>query len=135
MELSNFIRKKILSVKLQNAYPSDLLYQLRQDLTEAYVVGWEQGKYEINQHTNKPIGQFRDGVLINIFKSRVDAAKKTGFTEAGIKKAMYRGTPMIQGWTWRYLKDNEIPNELKKPIRKSDWLTKVNDVNIKEEPQ
>jgi hypothetical protein len=82
-------------------------------LNAIYACGYEAGKLEVNQHTNKTIGQYdKRGILVNTFKSRVDAARRTGFSESGIKRCMERKTPMKQGWTWKYIKEATTPDSL-----------------------
>ena len=104
MEERTALKKMMLSIKLEETIPEECYPDLRRYLTQMYVVGWEAGKLQINQHTNKAIGQYdRNGNLINTYRSRIEAAKKTGFTEGGIKKSMERKRPTKQGWTWKYL--------------------------------
>lgn len=124
MELDRTIRKMMLSIRVEKELPDQYFYYIRTKLEQMYVAGWEEGQLEINQHGNKPIGQFdKTGTsLINPFKSLKDAAKKTGFSVKGIAKCMNRKTPMKQGWMWRYLKEEEIPIEMKKPVPKKNWL-------------
>jgi len=125
MEFDDAIRKMMLSIRTEEFLPEKFYYYVKERMEQIYVAGWEQGRYEINQHGNKPIGQFyktSEGAPVNIFKSRIDAAKKTGFSEAGIKKCMIRRTPMKQGWIWRYLEDSEIPPEMKKSVPRKNWL-------------
>lgn len=106
MEIEKAIKKKMLSLRLEEKYPPSFFANLREDFRQMYTVGWEQGRLEINQHTCKKIAQYdKNGKLIAIFKSRIEAAKHTGFSEAGIKRSMERGRPMKQGWTWKYVKE------------------------------
>lgn len=107
MELPDTIRKMMLSIKIQEGIPAQYHFYIKELLTQTYIAGWEQGRLEINQHGNKPIGQFLKGKQINEFKSLKEAAKKTGFSEKGIVRSMQRGTPMKQGWTWQYLEKKE----------------------------
>ena len=82
---------------------------IRPFLEQVWAAGWEEGRLEINQHTNKKIAQYdQHGRLIAIYKSRVEAAKLTGFKVDTIKKSMERGAPMKQGYTWIYIEDTPI---------------------------
>ena len=108
MELQHAVNKKIFSLKIQEKYPLQYLYDIRQDLMEMYVVGWEQGRLEVNQHTNKAIAQYdQHGSIVCTYKSLKEAARITGFSEKGIVKCMQRGTPMKQGWMWKYVEKKE----------------------------
>lgn len=112
MDQEKAIKLKLLSVRLEERYPEDIIPLLRQDLMEMYAVGYDEGYLNINQHGNKPIAQYRGTILITTYKSLKEAARMTGFSDKGIERQMKRGTPMKQGWSWRYLPKEEK----KKPV-------------------
>ena len=104
MEQHTAVKKMMLSIKLEGNFPEECYPELREYLKQIYVVGYDHRGQEWYSHNSKSIGQYnREGKLINTFKSRTEAAKKTGFTVAGIKSSMDRGRAMRQGWTWKYL--------------------------------
>ena len=104
MQQDRTIKKLLLSIKLEETIPVEYHYQLGGYLSLAYQAGWDAGYQEINQHGNKPIGQFdKQKKLINVYKSLKEAARVSGFSEKGIRRCMIRGTPMKQGWIWEYL--------------------------------
>jgi len=107
MEQHRVVSKALLSLKLSGLIDSANAPDIRPFLNQVWVAGWEEGRLEINQHTNKKIAQYdRQGNLINIFKSTVDASKKTGYSVKGIYKALKRETPMKKGWVWRYVRED-----------------------------
>jgi hypothetical protein len=94
----------MLSIKLEETIPEECYCFLRGYLNQMYAAGYDHRGQEWYSHNSKNIGQYdRNGKLIASFKSRTEAARKTGFTVAGIKSSMDRGTIMRQGWTWKYL--------------------------------
>jgi len=94
----------MLSLKLEERYPPNLFAALREDFRQMYVVGWEQGRLEVNQHSAKAIGQYDlNGKLVNSFKSLKEACKRTGFSKNGIMHSMKNEVPTRQKWFWRYL--------------------------------
>jgi hypothetical protein len=78
--------------------------EVRIELNRVYAAAWEESRKATYGHGNKPIGQYDEaGKLLNIYRSQIEAARKTGFTQGGILKAMQRGTATKQGWLWKYL--------------------------------
>lgn len=108
MDLQRAVNKKMASIKLEEVLPDKYFWYMRECLTQMYVVGWEQGRLEINQHGNKPIAQINsDDRVINIFKSLKEAAKLSCVSEKGIYKSMVNDRP-VKGFTWRYVTQKEL---------------------------
>lgn len=104
MEQDKAVNHILRDLKFAELIDAEMVPYIRPYLQALWVIGWEQGRLEINQHTNKQIGQYdQRGQLIQVFKSRIEAAKKTGFSEKGIYLAMVRQTPTKQGWTWKFI--------------------------------
>ncbi|MGD0340320.1 MAG: hypothetical protein ABSA76_01245 [Bacteroidales bacterium] len=113
MDQERAVKRMMLDVKvnLDEKIPEELhavvpyLYPLfRYYLGIMYVVGWEDNRVNQLGHGKKPIGQYRkDGTLLNVFRSRLDAAKKTGFTENHISKMVRNESESRQGWFWKYI--------------------------------
>jgi len=108
MEQHTAVKKMMLTVKIEGLIPLECFSAVRCYFGQMYAAGYDQRGQEINQHSYKAIGQYdRNGKLINTFKSRREAAKKTGFTENGIYKAIKNERPTKQGWVWKYLMPKE----------------------------
>jgi hypothetical protein len=108
MDQHRAVGKKMASIKVEDVIPAKYYWYMRECLMEMYVVGWEQGRFEINQHANKPIAQINsDGKVINMFKSQIDAAKRTHVSIKGIYKSMVNNKP-IKGFRWKYIEPIEI---------------------------
>ena len=108
MEVHAAVKKMMLSIKIEETIPEQYYPFLREYLHQMYVVGYDQGRQEIPQHQGKSVGQYdKNGKLINVFRDTKEAAKYTGFTDRGIRKSIYRETPMRQGWTWEYINKKE----------------------------
>lgn len=117
MELDIAIKKKILSIRIQDKYPIEFTHSLKKDFQEMYVAGWEQGWLDAHQTTAKPIGQYNlEGKLINTYTSLRDACKKTGFSKNGILHSMKHNIPTRQRWLWAYIekkkKEDALPDIL-----------------------
>jgi hypothetical protein len=73
-------------------------------LNALYVAAWEESRKDTYGHGNKPIAQVnKEGKIINIYRSTIEASKKTGYTPNGIHKALQRQSTTRQGWIWKYL--------------------------------
>jgi hypothetical protein len=108
MDLQRAVSKKMASIKLEEVLPDKYFWYMRECLTQMYVVGWEQGQLEINQHGNKPIAQINcDGRTINMFGSLKKAAKLSCVSEKGIHKGMVSSRP-VKGFTWQYVTQEEF---------------------------
>jgi len=104
MDQDKTVNRILRDMKLFHIIECESDEAVKEYLKLVWLVGWEEGRTQVNQRFNKAIGQYnRQGKLINTFKSRREAARRTGYTDAGIKNCMNRGTPMKQGWTWKYL--------------------------------
>ena len=109
MEQHTVVKKMMLTVKIEGSIPLECFPAVRDYFKQMYAAGYDQRGQEINQHSYKAIGQYdRNGKLINTFKSRREAARKTGFTENGIYKAIKNERPTKQGWIWKYLMSEKL---------------------------
>ena len=90
-------------LKFLGIIPEECAGELRPYLMAVYCAGYEEGRLT-NQHRGHSIGQYdRRGQLVQTYKSVTEACRRTGFSDMGIRKSMYRGTPMKQGWEWKFL--------------------------------
>ena len=104
MQVQTAVNKMMLSIKIEETIPAQYYSFLRTYLHQIYVVGYEQGRQEINQHGGKCVGQFnKEGKLINTYKTLREAQKKTGFTPKSIWQCIKEDRPSRQGWRWQYL--------------------------------
>jgi hypothetical protein len=108
MEKDIAVNRIVRDMKMGGIICEDCLGEVRKYVDLAWVAGYENGRKQVNQHGNKPIGQYdKKGKLVNTFKSRIEAARMTHFSEAGIKRSMEEERPTKQGWIWKYLEKNE----------------------------
>ena len=108
MEQHEAVSKMMCSIKLQEDIPIAHHSYLRELFKQMYAVGWEAGKEEAYSNRMKVIGQFnRQGKLINTFKGKKEACKKTGFAYTQLRSALERGSVTRQGWTWKYIETKE----------------------------
>ena len=104
MEQHEAVKKMMFSIKLQEDIPDKYHSYLRQLFQQMYAAGWEEGRNSAYLNRQKLIGQFnREGKLINTFKGKKEACKKTGFAYTRLRSALERGSTTRQGWTWRYI--------------------------------
>ena len=102
------VNKMMMSIKIEESIPEQYYSFLRTYLQQMYVVGYDQGRQEIYDYSERMIGQYnREKRLINVFRSEKEAAKFTGFTDRGIRKALHRDSPTKQGWYWRWINKKE----------------------------
>lgn len=110
MEQIRAVNKKMGSIKLEEQLPHKYLWYMRECLMEMWVVGWEHGRFELNERTRKPIIQINcDGKVINQFKSQRDASRKTHVPWISIWRSLNNNKP-VKGYTWKYveLEENEF---------------------------
>lgn len=104
MEKDIAVNRIVRDMRMGGIICEDCLGEVRKYVDLAWVAGFERGRYTEFGHGSKKIGQYdKHGILLNTFGSKKEAARKTGFTEDGIYKAMLRGTPTKQGWIWKYI--------------------------------
>ena len=84
-------------LKLFGLIEEDACGELRPYLMAIYCAGYEEGRLT-NQHKGRNLGQYdKRGQLIETYRSFKEACRRTGFSDMGIRKAMFRGTPTKQG--------------------------------------
>ena len=117
MEQRDAVKKAMLSIKMEETIPTTYYPFIRVYLNQLYVVGWEQGRSDMCQHTSKMVGQYSlGGALINTFKSIREASKRTGYHKNTInyhlKNSILKDnyTPR-SGCIWKYItiKEEVIP--------------------------
>ena len=104
MEKDIAVNRIVRDMRIGGIICEDCIGEVRKYVDLAWVAGYENGRFEIDQRSNKKIGQYdRRGILINVFKSRKEAAKMTHYTERAIYNSMYRGAVNKHGWNWKYI--------------------------------
>jgi hypothetical protein len=106
MEKDIAVNRIVRDMKMGGIICEDCIGEVRKYVDLSWVAGYENGRTEINQHSNKMIGQYdKRGKLVHAYKSRKQASRITHFSENGIYKAMCRNAPTKQGWIWKYIED------------------------------
>jgi NUMOD1 domain len=106
MEKDTAVNRIVRDMRMGGIICEDCIGEVRKYVDLAWVAGYENGRHIEFGHGSKRIGQYdKNGNLLNIFGSQKEAARKTGFTANGIYKAMMNGRRTKQGWTWKYIED------------------------------
>ena len=96
--------KKILNnleqERLTVGYSWDLL---QRSIEYAYSIGVGDGKKLIGH--GKPVGQFKDGRLINRFLSASEASRSVRLTKTAVMKCLAGKTRKCSGYEWKYITD------------------------------
>lgn len=80
-------------------------------LTEEHIA-WCNSKEK--NHTTKPVCQYDlNGILLNIYNSRIEAMQRTGVNDGSIYFCCNRVTKTAGGWIWRDVDDLLTEEEIK----------------------
>ena len=86
--------------RLTVGYSWDLL---QRSLEYAYSIGVSDGKKLIGH--GKPVGQFKDGLLINKFLSASEASRSVHLTKTAVMKCLAGKIRKCAGYEWKYVTD------------------------------
>jgi hypothetical protein len=113
MDQHRAVSKMMLSIKLENLIPDNVLGLIRDYLKQMYCVGWEEGRESLIDANSKLIGQYNiDHKLVNVFKSEREAAYRTGYHESSISKSIKNNKMNRQKVFWKFI-DIKAFNEFK----------------------
>lgn len=104
MEQEKVINRILRDMKMADLVDEESKGYTRFYLNLVWAAAWEESRKETYGHGSKPIAQVdKKGQIVNIFRSTVEAARKTGYTKDAVFKALQRQSVTRQGWTWRYI--------------------------------
>lgn len=96
----------------------------RIDCKKGYKLGniqcltWEENRYKQRMETNvfraKPIFSYKDGLVIDNFKSVSDAVRKTGLMQGNISACLTKKRKKCGGFNWDYFSNIHSNPELLK---------------------
>ena len=76
-------------------------------LNNIHCMSWEDNRYKQRMECNifraKPIGKYKEGVLIESFKSVSDAVRKTGIMQGNISSCLTGKRNKCGGYQWKYI--------------------------------
>lgn len=70
--------------------------------THEYNNGYGTKRERLTRCHNKPVRQFKNGVLIASYESATIAAKAIGGTQSGVSSCCRGDFPIYKGFTWEY---------------------------------